>query len=361
MTVARKHLVDPARSGCYHVVSRCVRRAFLCGDAGEHRRDWIARAVERASRCFAVEVLGFAIMSNHLHLVVKTQPTWVQAWSDREVAERWARLYPLRGAGGEPEPWSPEQIDALAADGVRCGVLRDRLASLSWMMKLIKERIARRANREDGCRGHFWEQRFHSTRLVDQAALLSCLVYVDLNPIRAAMADRPEASDYTSVRERIRARQRHRQAQAAATGFDNHRWRRLSPALRAAPTAGPECDLWVAPMAHCVVGDPAALGAPRPISVDDYLELVDATGRIIRNDKRGCIPDHLLPILQRLDLGLQSWLALMASHGRFIGSAIGHYAARAAEAARRGLRWIRNTVPELFGGRPPPEAVIGGV
>lgn len=360
MTVARKHLVDAGRSGCYHLVSRCVRRAFLCGDAGEHRRDWIALAVEQASRCFAVEILGFAIMSNHMHLVVRNLPATAQRWSDQVVAERWAALHPLRGDDGEPEPWPPEQVAALAADAARCGELRERLASLSWFMKLIKERIAKRANREDGCRGHFWEQRFHSTRLVDQAALLSCLVYVDLNPIRAGMADRPETSAYTSVRERIRTRQRHLRAVAAVAGLDDHtRSTELTPALRAVLDGGPQQGLWIAPMERCVAGDPDELHAPQPISLDDYLDLVDATGRIIRNDKRGHIPAHLLPILQRLDLDVQSWLALMRSHGRFLGTAIGHYAARAAEAARRGLRWIRNTVPELFGGRPPP-APAGG-
>lgn len=354
MTVARKDLVDPDRSECHHLVSRCVRRAFLCGDAGEHRRDWIAIATEQASRCFALEVLGFAIMSNHMHLVVKTQPRWAERWSEREIAERWAALYPLRGVDGEDEQWPPEQIEALAANGARCAVLRDRLSSLSWMMKLIKERIAKRANREDGCRGHFWEQRFHSSKLADQAALLSCLVYIDLNPIRAKMADRPESSDYTSVRERICARQQHLQA-AGLIPDPASREDAVAPALRAILDGGPEHGLWIAPIAHCVVGHPDAADAPRPISLDDYLELVDTTGRIIRGDKRGHIPAHLLPILQRLDLDVDAWLALMRSHGRFIGTAIGHYAARAAEATRRGLRWIRNTLPELFGGRPPPE------
>ena len=355
MTVARKNLVDAERSGCYHVVSRCVRRAFLCGDAGEHRRDWIASAVEQASRCFAIQVLGFAIMSNHMHLVVKTQPRWTKRWSNREVAERWAALHPRRGIDGEAQHWSPEQIDALAGNDARCAVLRDRLASLSWMMKIIKERIAKRANREDGCRGHFWEQRFHSSKLADQAALLSCLVYVDLNPIRAKVADRPETSNYTSVRARICARQQHLQAAGLAPDPAN-REDTVIPSLRAALDGGPEYGLWIAPIADCVVGNPEAYDAPRPISIDDYLELVDATGRIIRSNKRGQIPAHLLPILERLDLDVDAWIPLMRSHGRFIGTAMGQYAARAAEATRRGLRWIRNTLPELFSGRPPTEA-----
>jgi putative transposase len=356
MTTARKHLVDARRSACYHLVSRCVRRAFLCGDAGEHRREWIAAAVQLTSRCFAVEVLGFAIMSNHLHLVVKTQPQRAQKWSDQVVAERWAALYPLRGADGELEAWPVEKIQTLAANHDRCAELRKRLAYLSWMMKIIKERIAKRAIREDGCLGHFWEQRFHSSRLADQAALLSCMAYVDLNPIRAKMADRPETSDYTSVHERICARQRHRQACALISAGTTSGDTANTPELHHIRAAGPEHGLFIAPISACVVGDPDSRDAPSPISLDNYLDLVDATGRIIKSGKRGHIPAHLLPILQRLDLDVDAWLALMRSHGRFIGTAIGHYAARAAVAAKRGLNWIRNTIPELFSGRPPPQA-----
>ena len=349
MAIARKHLVDPDCSGCYHVISRCVRRAFLCGDGYEHRRDWIATMLEQASRCFSAELLGFAIMHNHLHLVVKTHPEVSLQWSDHEVAERWAALFPMHGESGEPMAWTPQQIDALAANRNRCHELRKRLGSLSWFMKLMKERIARRANREDCCRGHFWEQRFHSTRLVDQAALISCLVYVDLNPIRAKLADRPENSEYTSVRERIRARQNF----LKANGLEPDHTAAISPALTRALQGGPEDALHIAPMANCVIGDPQALDAPRSLSLDDYLELVDATGRIIRSDKRGHIPTHLQPILARLNLDVASWLTTMRRHGAFIGAAIGHYAARAMEATRRGARWIRNTLPELFSGKPP--------
>jgi len=353
MAIARKRLIDDRRSGTYHVISRCVRRAFLCGDAGEHRRDRVARLVEEASRLFAIEILGFAIMSNHFHLVLKNQPAWAASWSDRVVAERWAALHPQAGPGDIPEPWSEEQIARLASDPLRCHVLRQRLASISWMMKHIKERVARRANREDGCTGHFWEQRFTSVKLLDQAALLSCLCYVDLNPIRARMADRPETSTYTSVRERIRARQAHLIAKGL-TGTDAAA--EPVPSLRTAARKHPEQGLWIAAMERCLPGDPDAWDAPRPVRLDDYLELVEATGRIIRGDKRGHIPQHLTPILQRLDLDARSWIDLMRSHGRFLGTAIGHYAARAREAARRGMHWICNTLPGVFSGRPPDPA-----
>ena len=74
MTIARAHLVDPAVTRWYHCVTRCVRRAFLLGEGMHDRKSWIEHRLEELAEIFAVAVAGFAILDNHLHLLVRLDP-----------------------------------------------------------------------------------------------------------------------------------------------------------------------------------------------------------------------------------------------------------------------------------------------
>ena len=206
MTVARSHLVDPARAGAYHLVNRCVRRGFLCGDVWDYRRQWVHDLIQEQSRLFAIDVLAYAVMANHFHLVVATHPERCAAWSALTVAERWSAVFPRRADDGSPLPADPAELARRAADPAWVAKQRERLSSISWFMKVMKERIARRANREDGCTGSFWQGRFTSVALLDQTAVIACMAYVDLNPVRAKQAETPETSRLTSVHDRIAAR-----------------------------------------------------------------------------------------------------------------------------------------------------------
>lgn len=197
MTYPRSHLVDP-EGGHYHVCSRCVRRAWLCGNDEvtgtnyDHRRAWIENRILELTNIFAVDIFGYAVMSNHYHIVLNIESARTRKWTDSEVVMRWAKLSTSKNKSHNKNTATP--------DKKRIEELRHRLSSLSWFMRYINEPLARQANREDNCKGRFWEGRFNSQRLLDEQGLLGAMVYVDLNPVRAGISDAPVASDYTSIK-----------------------------------------------------------------------------------------------------------------------------------------------------------------
>ncbi|MEL7538389.1 MAG: hypothetical protein AAFX44_20060 [Pseudomonadota bacterium] len=302
MPRARKHLVCVDDTPYYHVVSRCVRRAFLCGEDAvtgksfEHRRGWIEDRVRVLSSLFSVELCAFAIMSNHYHLVVRLAPDEAGSWTDEDVLRRWTTLF--RGPllvqrfcdGDDLSAVETETLQAITA------IYRKRLASLSWFMKCLNEPIARQANAEDRCTGHFWEARFRSQALRTEQALMAAMAYVDLNPVRARIARTPEGSDYTSVQARIKHGDSTNPVKdTVARLLIRNEIRRAPPSLRPlAPFADAASKL-----------DTPALSLP--MRWTDYLQLVDTTGRIAVLGKRGCIDPALEPVLNRLGLTTKQW------------------------------------------------------
>jgi hypothetical protein len=130
MTYARSILIPPGSPGTFHCVSRCVRRAFLCGEdrltgrSFEHRRQWVEDRIHELAGIFGVAIWGYAVMSNHVHVVVQTMPEVVARWSDDVVAERWTRLYPRQDQNPEM------RTEVLAGNSERIKELRERLANL---------------------------------------------------------------------------------------------------------------------------------------------------------------------------------------------------------------------------------------
>ena len=210
MTTPRRLLVDPVNACDYHLVSRCVQGAFLCGRDRRtgrdysHRRQWLVERIDLLGRCFAVEVYAYCIMSNHFHLVARHDPLACWRWSDEEVARRWVDAFPPTEKGEVVEERKPEARELLLGNPGRLFRARRTLGSLSAFMKHLKQPIARRANEEMGTKGHFYEQRFYSGALLTEAALLAAMAYVDLNPVRAGLAERIEACRETSIAERLR-------------------------------------------------------------------------------------------------------------------------------------------------------------
>jgi len=299
MPLARKHLVCLDSTPYYHVTSRCVRRTFLCGldpSSGknfEHRRDWIEDRVRVLASLFSIELCAYAVMSNHYHLVVRLNPDEAESWSDDEVLARWTALF--RGPLLIQRYRAAESLTEAERDTVRsiAAVYRRRLASLSWFMKCLNEPIARQANAEDGCTGHFWEARFHSQALCSERALLTAMAYVDLNPVRAGMATTPEQSDYTSLQVRLRGDDRPTNVAPLLERGELHH---VPVAVRP-----------LMAFADREANRDALPGPCLPMQEADYLQLLDATGRIVVHGKRGRIDPNLAPILERISLTADEW------------------------------------------------------
>ena len=277
--IARADLVDPVEVAAFHCINRCVRRSFLCGDdpySGcnyDHRKQWIEDRLQFLSGQFGIDVIGFAVLSNHFHLVLRSRPDVVATWDDTEVARRWLMLCPYRkDEEGDPaEPNGPE-LDTIRNCPERQAEIRHRLSDISWLMRMIAEPIAKQANREDEVTGRFWEGRYKCVKLCDEAALIACLAYVDLNPIRAGVALSPETSDYTSVQRRI---------ESLLGNSDQDDW--LVPIELDETAIGP-----LPSSNNLRASDKGVLS----ITVADYLELVDWTGRQLHSDNKGSIPEH---------------------------------------------------------------------
>jgi putative transposase len=267
MTLARKQLISIEDTPYYHIVSRCVRRAFLCGKdkysgkSYEHRRGLIVDRVKFLTSVFHINICSYAVMSNHYHLVLKVNDN--KDWPIHQVLVNWSSLchlpYLCQKFLDKQNMEKAEMREVLALTEE----YRNRLMSISWFMKMLNQDIAFKANAEDGCKGHFFESRFKSQALLDERALLTCMAYVDLNPIRAAMAYSPEDSDYTSIQERIN----HKKTDLLTFGNNGIDY-----------------------------------------TLSDYLQLVDGTGRAIIEGKRGNIPKELPDILRRLDLNPDTWM-----------------------------------------------------
>ena len=208
MTCPRSQLISISDTPYYHCVSRCVRRAFLCGsdldgNSFEHRRGWIVDRIKLLASAFSINVCAYAVMSNHYHLLLRVDLEQPHEWTQSEVIQHWLTLF----AGPEIIRRHQRLLLTTSAElEVVSKIVEDwrvRLSSISWFMKCLNEPIARMANSEDKCTGHFWESRFKSQALLDDTAVLSCMAYVDLNPIRADICNSPEECDYTSIQERL--------------------------------------------------------------------------------------------------------------------------------------------------------------
>ncbi len=336
MGFPRSRYVKDGEEGLYHCISRCVRRAFLCGSDAltgrdfSHRKTLIVDRLRYLATIFAIEVCAYAIMENHYHSILRTRPDIVASWPDREVAIRWLTLFPKR-LPRSVSPASPteEQIRELLDRPLRIVELRKRLSSLSWFMGRLNEHIARIANKEDDVKGRFWEGRFKCQALLDDAATVSCMVYVDLNLIRANLAGTPEESDFTSIQERIRVWQN--QFHLASLALDN----RVSTTDRPLACSSPSVS-WL-----CPISSNSQQRGILAMTETEYYDLVDKSGRMIRSDKPGAIDANLAPILRRIGANPDAWMDTISQFERKFRLAAGLVSHMRLFADHIGSRWLK--------------------
>jgi REP element-mobilizing transposase RayT len=277
----------------------------------EHRRQWIVDRIKLLCSVFAVDLCAYAIMSNHYHIVIRINADEVEQWTNEEVAKRWMQIFSGPRLMHQYLTNSDLTIAELKCVTDLFSTWRKRLSDISWFMRCINEPIARMANAEDHCTGRFWEGRFKSQALLDDRALLACMAYVDLNPIRAAMAKTPEQSDYTSIQERIE--------------YPDHSY------LRSFEDQEQNSI---------------------PFKLKDYLELVDWGGREVKRNKRGYIPANAPPILARLRMDAAPVLDYLAKEDFHPLGALGPVSMLRIFARSVGRKFVKG---HAFGDRLCPE------
>ncbi|GAA6135736.1 transposase [Oceaniserpentilla sp. 4NH20-0058] len=290
MPKPRKEQVSLEATPYYHCVSRCVRKAFLCGYNShdkvsyEHRRAWLENELLNQSQVFAIDIAAYVIMSNHYHVVLHINQKQAEHWDIDEVIDRWHKLY--KGNVLSQRYLSDPNFSKAEFEKLQEFIekWRARLMDIGWFIGRLNEKIARQANYEDRCTGRFWEGRFKSQALLDEKALAACMAYVDLNPVRAKMAKKPETSEHTSVKARAE--------NAKLAHQPNHPKQQVSKLMP-------------------FVGNPRNnMPDGLPFRLTDYLALIDITGRAIREDKRGHIEKNLPDILNRLGIEPENWLTM---------------------------------------------------
>ena len=283
MPKARKDQISLDVTPYYHCASRCVRRAYLCGEDAttgisyEHRRQWVEDRLLELANIFTIDICAYAVMSNHLHVVLHVNKKFCGLLTDEEVCRRWHKLYKgtfLTHKFLNGSMLSSAETKALT---LKLNQWREQLCDISWFMRALNEPIARKANAEDNCTGRFWEGRFSSQALLDEKALIACMAYVDLNPTRAGLAKSLNDSRHTSI---VRRLNRLQQAKR--------------PLKYLMPFKGDQTHY-----------DRTMI----PISLADYLELLEFTRNVSKENPTN-VPTQSNKTLNYIEMPTEKWMVL---------------------------------------------------
>ena len=324
MATRRSDLVNLSETPFYHCVTRCVRQCYLCGydkntgQSFEHRRGWVEKRTLFLSSVYAIDLCAYAVMSNHVHVVLKVDEKSANSLSMREVLIRWHKLH--KGTLLTKSYLAGEALSEAELLSVKrtAAVYRKRLFSISWFMRDLNEYIARAANAEDECKGRFWEGRFKSQALLDEKALLSCMVYVDLNPIRASLASTPEDSEYTSIKRRIECKL----TRKTSTG--------ILPFKSDTACSNQYC---------------------LNLTFTEYATLLTQTGKAVRDDKAGFIDGEYQASLNQIALSSSQWLKASLEFEQHFSIAVGSVSRIKKFQHTTGRRRLKgvSTARKLFG------------
>lgn len=330
---ARSKLIDPAESQVIHCVQHCVRRATLLGDnpiTGKdccHRKEWVRERLQLLASVFGIDCLTYAVQSDGFHLVLRSRPDVVKSWKDEEVARRWLQLFRKNcgenDASAEP---TEKEIKKLTRSKKGLAILRERLGNISWWMRCLSENIARRANKEDECRGRFWDGRFKAQLLLDDEAILACAAYVDVAPVRAAFADPTEEKTLSGCDDRLRdsrqSKRRHAKSRSRKRSRRKQRGNWLG-GFQLAPR--PEA--------------PIRKELP-PKALTAYQKLITWTRARVRDKTSGRVPIEVKKILSSLSLEADQWIELISRFDDIFGRAVGTADSLRREAANRDQDWM---------------------
>lgn len=338
MRIARADIYRPDEIATVHTIATIVRKYYLLGEDAltglnnSHRCEWVTSQIKEQAKYFGIDILSHAIMSNHFHSVLRSRPDIVQEWTDSEVATRWMLLCPKRrNKDLTPAEPNEKELDSIRNKPDKLKEIRSRLSDISWWMRILCQRVAKRANRESKETGRFFNGRFKAVRLLDEEAILACMSYVDLNPIRAKAAVTLEESKHTSIAARIAAFARENEdAKPIPEATGNEPTTSNSPSKRSESP-----DAYLAPIelvdAKGDEGTKQSKDKKRcsdkgvlSLSTMTYMQLLDATARLVREDKRGFTPEATPPILTRLGIKEDLWLQYATQFGRMFSLAAGN-------------------------------------
>ena len=343
MARLRSRVFDPAVKGVYHLYNRCVRGLFMLGETEQEgevvkfRRGWVTELMQQMVAIVLIDIAFFATMDNHVHVIGRNRPGVGGHLTDREVARRWLILMRMRRNGTWlVKPPTEEQINRELSKKPQHGTrkpgagakrkrhhnraseLRERLADVSWFMGAFQECISRKINRDDENYGTCWSGPFKLDELADDAAILTCGVYIDLNWIAAQMAETPEESTDTSIGHRIAMLRQDGEAEDSAGELVV------------------EIDGWLCPLElhedrdvnderHFTsqTGKRASDMGILPMTLMHYIKLLDWLGRLMRTGKRGRIPKGLPPILERLGFDTDGFVASVRGMAELLGKKLG--------------------------------------